>query len=84
MARYIKIFTDNKRRLGFQEKWSRKDRLKYYLTQTTPVSRIRRFQTYCQLTGASRSVYYGFALSRHSFRKCANHGLMPGVMPSSW
>lgn len=84
MAKYIKIFLDNKRRQNFNERLMRKYRLNYYLTNTPIYIQTSTFKNYCQISGASRSIYYKFALSRHYLRKYANMGLIPGVMPSSW
>lgn len=84
MATYIKRYTDSKRRSNFKEKLLRRNRLKYYLTHTRFTPQIIKYKTYCQLTGAARSVYYGFALSRHCFRNYANFGYLPGVITSSW
>jgi len=84
MPRYIKTYLDSKRRKSYKEKIFRSNRLKTYLGYTCDNVQIRRFKTYCQLTGASKSVYSQFALSRHGLRKYANFGLIPGVKPSSW
>jgi len=84
MACYIKLYIDDKRRKKFKERLVRYDRLTNYLNQTSPNPQIIRFKSYCQLTTASHSVYYQFALSRHCLRKYTNFGFIPGVMPSSW
>jgi len=84
MPRYIKVYLDNKRRIKYNEKKSRANRLIQYLDNITSQGQIRLFKSYCQSTGASKSVYSQFALSRHSLRKYANFGLVSGVKPSSW
>jgi len=84
MPRYIKIYLDNKRRTKFDEKILRSKRLSTYLGYTRDKTQKRSFKTYCQLTGATKSVYSQFALSRHCLRKYTNFGLVVGVMPSSW
>lgn len=84
MPRYISIYIEHKKRIKFSEKQLRNRRLKEYLHQTLPSPQIHKFKNYCQLTGAGKSVYSQFALSRHSLRKHLNFGLIPGVMPSSW
>lgn len=84
MPRYIKVYLDNKRRKKYSEKKSRVLRLTKYLSTTTREGQIRLFKSYCQSTGASRSIYSQFALSRHSLRKYANCGLVSGVIASSW
>lgn len=84
MPRYIKIYLDNKRRSKFKEKHLRAKRLSTYLGYTNEKIQKRSFKTYCQLTGAARSVYSQFAMSRHYLRKYANLGLVVGVKASSW
>jgi len=84
MACYIKLYIDDKQRKKFSERLLRSNRLSAYLNKASPNVQIIRFKSYCQLTTASHSVYFQFALSRHCLRKYTNFGLVPGVMPSSW
>jgi len=84
MAKYIKLFRDDKRRKRLLIKFRRYQRLKAYLGYTSQETQIIRFKNYCQLTGASKSYYSQFALSRHSLRKKASFGLLPGVAKASW
>jgi len=57
MACYIKLYTDDKRRKKFNEKFLRHDRLMNYLDKVCVNPQIKRFKSYCQLTTASHSVY---------------------------
>jgi len=84
MARYIKVYTDSRRRSAFNEKQHRKNELKYYLTHTLMTPQIIRYKSYCQLTGCARSVSNQFAVSRHSFRRYGNFGYLPGIITASW
>jgi small subunit ribosomal protein S14 len=84
MPHYIKLYIDDKGRKRFNERFARYNRLNEYLFNTSVEQQTRRFKTYCQLTGASRSIYSQFGLSRHCLRKYANFGLIPGVRPASW
>jgi len=84
MPRYINIYKDNKQRIKFNEKLYRNNKLKLYLHQTIKQQQIHKFKNYCQITGAGKSIYSQFMLSRHSLRKYLNFGLIPGAMPSSW
>jgi len=84
MAHYIKFYIDDKQRKRFNERFARYNRLNAYLINISTNFKPKRFKTYCQLTGASRSVYSQFAISRHCLRKYANFGLIPGVRPASW
>ena len=43
-----------------------------------------RIRNRCELTGRSRAYYRKFQLSRITFRDLASHGMIPGVVKSSW
>ena len=43
-----------------------------------------RVRNRCMITGRSRAYYRKFNLSRVMLRELANHGLIPGVIKSSW
>ncbi len=43
-----------------------------------------RVRNRCMVTGRSRAYYRKFNLSRVMLRELANHGLIPGVIKSSW
>jgi ribosomal protein S14 len=81
---YIKVFTAAGRRRNFHEKENRRVQMQIYLKKIVPPQQIRLFKSHCNLTGASKSIYSQFALSRHCLRKYANFGLVCGVKPSSW
>jgi ribosomal protein S14 len=75
--------TDKKRR-HLRINIIRIQRLRSYLNKTIYVRQISNFKNYCQITGASHSYDSFFGLSRHSLRKFANFGNIPGVQKSSW
>lgn len=79
-----KFEKDNRSRKSFAERALRSTRFLAYLDKTHKKQQIFLLKSYCQLTAAGKSVYYQFALSRHSLRKNANFGLVSGVKPSSW
>lgn len=84
MSRYIKLYTDNKRRQNFKEKSHRFNRLSLYLLHTKNHFPITIIKNYCQVTGASKSIYSNFGISRHILRVRVNFGLINGVIASSW
>lgn len=43
-----------------------------------------RVQRRCEMTGRPRGVYRKFGLSRIAVRDLASHGLIPGMVKSSW
>lgn len=82
-----KINKDQKVRKAFSEKYSRKVSLDNYLAPKRAQkykSTKTRAKTKCIITGASKSVYRRFSLSRHSFRHQLNFGFLPMMNPASW
>jgi len=82
-----KINKDQKLRKGFKEKQSRKTQLNRYLTPRKKIeytSFKTRAKTRCVITGAAKSVYRRFSLSRHSLRHQLNFGFLPMMNPASW
>ena len=47
-------------------------------------SAATRVKNRCQVTGRPRSYYRKFKMSRIALRDLASHGLIPGVVKSSW
>ena len=43
-----------------------------------------RVQRRCEITGRPRGVYRKFRMSRIALRELASHGLIPGMVKSSW
>lgn len=43
-----------------------------------------RYRLRCELTGRPRGNYRKFKLSRIAVRELASHGLIPGMVKSSW
>jgi small subunit ribosomal protein S14 len=43
-----------------------------------------RVRNRCEITGRPRSFYGKFRLSRIALRDLASHGMLPGVVKSSW
>jgi len=47
-------------------------------------SSASRYRNRCRFTGRPRGYYRKFGISRIQLRSCANWGLLPGVVKSSW
>ena len=54
------------------------------LSELPKNSNKNRIRNRCELTGRSRGTFRKFKLSRHSMRKLALNGQLPGVTKSSW
>lgn len=43
-----------------------------------------RYRNRCEISGRGRGVYRKFRMSRIALRELASHGLIPGMVKSSW
>lgn len=88
MARYLKLYKDAKLRQRHKGKVSRKNEIRAYFSKCFKHQTVggghKAYKNFCQITGSARSYYKQFSISRHSFRKNAAFGLLPGVRKSSW
>jgi small subunit ribosomal protein S14 len=84
MGRYLKLFKDLKKRQTYKVKERRLNKLNSYFSKVIKTKSRNDMKNLCQTTGSARSYYRQFAISRHSFRKNASLGLMPGITKSSW
>jgi ribosomal protein S14 len=93
MAKFIKINNEKHQRNKFNETVHRTLSLKKFLLKKKKTQKMHnlvtsfpivRVKNRCILTGASKSVYAKFSLSRHALRKYFNFGYLPMIIPSSW
>ena len=96
-AYFLRLNSDKNQRSKYKELYNRKVDLKLYLFNKkkttikkrnkiiTPIQKpIFQPNTHCFMTGASKSVYKKFSLSRHALRHFLNRGYFPMCGQSSW
>jgi len=79
-----KIIKDSLKRKKYNEKGKRKKNLIFFLGKKSSNPQRITLNSYCLISRASRSVYSHFSLSRHTLKKYAECGLIPGIQLSSW
>ncbi len=93
MAKFIRANSEKTRRNKFNEKQIRCLLLDKFLLKRRKRSKMEdlnksfpivRTKNRCVLSGASKSVYAKFSLSRHCLRKYMNFGYLPMLIQSSW
>ena len=68
MPKFIKINRDAKKRREFNEKFRRNNKIVNYTKEKKNEKfLLQRFKNYCQITGAGKSIYSYFDISRHVF-----------------
>lgn len=85
---YIKLFIEQKKRQKFNEKKRRVSLLTKLFKPDTKINKKHHqkvsVKNLCLLSGRSKSFISHFGYTRHFFRHRANHGLIPGIIFSSW
>ena len=76
----LPIYTANNEQLSLEERFEARLKLAK-LPRNSSATRIRNR---CEITGRPRAYYRKLRMSRIALRDLGSHGLIPGLVKSSW